>query len=99
IPRFGRRAFRRPLTEAEVARFVALVDDAALITETGSPEEAAEVLLTAFLISPSFLQRAELSETAGDDGALLLSSHEVAARLSYTLWGSMPDAILDAAAD
>ena len=57
IVAFGRRAFRRPLTNAEVARFERVVAAGPEITETGSPEEIAEVLLTTFLVSPSFLQR------------------------------------------
>lgn len=96
---FGRRAFRRPLTEAEIARFDAIIALGPEITETGSPEEVAEVLLNTFLVSPSFLLRTEISETRGDEGTFVLSPQEVASRLSFMLWGSTPDAELDAVAD
>jgi hypothetical protein len=96
---FGRRAFRRPLSDADIARFDAIIAAGAEITETGAAEEVAEVLLNTFLVSPSFIQRSELSTEADADGNFPLSAHELAARLSYTLWGSMPDVILNRAAD
>jgi hypothetical protein len=94
---FGRRAFRRPLTESEVADFQALNDPA--LTATGTPDEIAETVLYGFLVSPVFLTRSEMSQTPGAAGGYLLSSHEVASRLSYMLWKSMPDADLNAVAD
>ncbi|WP_437680913.1 DUF1592 domain-containing protein [Sorangium sp. So ce131] len=99
ILEFGRRAFRRPLTQAEVARFDAIVAKGPQITPSGAPEEVAEALLYMFLISPSFIQRAEITETSDGAGRFVLSSHEVASRLSYMLWGTIPDEALDQAAD
>ncbi|WP_434045025.1 MULTISPECIES: DUF1592 domain-containing protein [Sorangium] len=99
IVAFGRRAFRRPLTQAEVARFDAIVAKGPQITENGTPEEVAEALLYMFLISPSFIQRAEILEAPDGAGSFALSSHEVASRLSYMLWGTIPDEALDQAAD
>jgi hypothetical protein len=97
---FGRRAFRRPMTEVEVAAFDTILAKGAQITPTGAPDELAEALLYLFLISPSFLQRSEITETPGAvAGRFALSSHEVASRLSYMLWGSTPDDVLDQAAD
>lgn len=94
IRTFGRRAFRRPLTDAEAARFEALSQT----TPPGTPEEVAETTLYAFLVSPSFIQLTELA--AQPEGtAIKLSSYEVAARLSFMLWGSVPDDALNAAAD
>jgi hypothetical protein len=55
--------------------------------------------LFAFLISPGFLQREELTETPNASGGLALSNHEVASRLSYLLTGTSPDDILSKAAD
>lgn len=98
VQSFGARAFRRPLTELEVARFTKLYTDRAALTASGSFEEAVELILRSFLLSPSFLLRAETSEVP-DGQYLALSSYEVASRLSYMLLGSMPDAALfDAAA-
>jgi hypothetical protein len=96
---FGRKAFRRPLSTEEIATFDAVIALGSMITPTGAPAEVAEALLYMFLISPSFIQREELDERPDGTGRFLLSSHEVASRLSYTLWGSMPDDELRAAAD
>jgi hypothetical protein len=95
IRTFGRKAFRRPLTDAEVASFERLSQ----VTPPGTPEEIAEATLYAFLVSPSFLQIVEQSTAEMEGAATKLSSHEVAARLSFLLWGSVPDDILSAAAD
>lgn len=97
IQEFGQRAYRRPLTADETAAYEELVAKRSEITETGSVDEVAELLLRTFLKSPNFLSRAELAEVS--DGAVFkLSSYEVASRLSYMLWDSMPDDDLFAAA-
>jgi len=96
IKNFGRLAFRRALSTDEVTRFMALGSG----TPAGTPAEVAEATLYAFLVSPSFLYIPELSETKDPSGkGIQLSSTEVAARLSYMLWGSTPDATLNTAAD
>ncbi len=99
IQTFGRKAFRRPLTTDEVTRFMALGTG----TPTGTPAEVAAATLYAFLVDPSFLYIEETNTTAAPStapsGALLLSSYEVAARLSYMIWGTTPDATLSTAAD
>ena len=87
---FGRRAFRRPLTTTEVARFEKIVTNRAMLTATGAATEVAEVLLQTFLVSPSFLQRSELATTSDGPSRFVLSSHEVASRLSYMLWDTRP---------
>ena len=94
IKTFGRKAFRRPLTDAEVTRFETLSQT----TPAGTAAEVAEATLLAFLVSPSFLQIPELT-TEVEGSAIKLSSYEVAARLSFLLWGSVPDDTLNAAAD
>ena len=97
IEQFGRRAFRRPLTVDEVTRFTTLYTNRMQITATGTFDEAAALLLRSFLLSPSFLTRAEIAETP-EGGNFVLSNYEVASRLSYMLWGSMPDETLFVAA-
>jgi len=99
IEQFGRLAFRRPLTADEKASFQKIVTAGPQITENGTPEEVAKVLLNAFLVSPSFLMRAETTEVADNTGHYLLSGHEVASRLAYMLTGSTPDPTLNAVAD
>jgi len=91
---FGRKAFRRPLSEEEVMSFGRL----AALTPMGTPNEVAEATLFAFLASPSFIMVPELAQDV-ENGAIKLSAHEVAARLSFFLWGSVPDLELSAAAD
>jgi uncharacterized protein DUF1592/uncharacterized protein DUF1588/uncharacterized protein DUF1595/uncharacterized protein DUF1585/uncharacterized protein DUF1587 len=98
IEQFGQRAFRRPLTAAEVARFQALFTKRTQITATGTFDEIAQVILKAFLESPSFLTRAEISETTPDGANFALNSYEMASRLSYMIWGTMPDDALFTAA-
>ncbi len=94
IRSFGRKAFRRPVTDAEVASFMRL----ASVEPQGTPDEVAEAILFAFLASPSFIMLPELAqETEGS--AIKLSPHEVATRLSFLIWGSLPDDVLNAAAD
>lgn len=96
IKTFGRKAFRRPLTNEEETRFQNLGQT----TPAGTPAEVAETTLEAFLDSPSFLLLPELSTTQDPSGmGIQLSGYEVATRLSFMLWGSIPDDALNAAAD
>lgn len=97
VTEFGRRAFRRPVRADEAALLRALA--VAGNTPNGTPAEVAELLLYGFLISPSFLMRSEMDESQGGAGKYTLSSYEVASRLSYMLWASMPDPALSTAAD
>lgn len=96
----GRRVFRRPLSDDEVASFMTLAD----VEPAGTPEEIAEMVLYTMLISPSFLMRTELDAPAAvvpgtSQMAYQLSNYEVASRLSFLIWNSVPDATLEAAAD
>ncbi len=96
---FGRRAFRRPLTDAEVDQFMALYATGDGLYESGSPfEQGIAILIEGFLQSPSFLYRVELSAPQADQPTVALDDYEIASRLSYMLWNSVPDeALLDAA--
>lgn len=94
IQTFGRKAFRRTLSDEEVAAFETLEKT----TPAGTPAQVAEAILNAFLVSPSFLMLPELGAEA-DGAAIKLTSEEVATRLSFLLWGSVPDDELNAAAD
>ena len=95
IETFGRQAFRRPLTGAEVSSFERLNS----LSPKGQPAEVAEAILYAFLASPSFIMLPELAQDKDGSGNLKLSSYEVAARLSFLLWGTVPDDELSKAAD
>jgi hypothetical protein len=98
ITNFGQKAFRRPLTAAELAAFQSLYTNRATITANGTFDQAVVVILKTFLMSPSFLTKAEMSEATPEGGYYALNSWEMASRLSYTLWGTMPDPTLMTAA-
>jgi hypothetical protein len=86
------RAFRRPLRAGEIER---LTDLARLARERGMTfEQGIEFATQAILISPHFLFRAEVDDPALDKAERPLTSFELASRLSYFLWSSMPDAEL-----
>ena len=87
VERFGRRALRRSLTDDEVEAYQALL---ALGVEANDFYMGVETALRAFLQDPSFLYRVETGIAVGD-GLFKLRGVEVASRLSYLLWGSMPD--------
>ncbi|MBA3684386.1 MAG: DUF1592 domain-containing protein [Planctomycetes bacterium] len=90
------RAFRRPASAEEIDRLLALFDAA---DQAGEPYEGAlRLVVQAVLVSPSFLYRVEPDGKAGSDGIYRLDGHQVASRLSYFLWSSMPDEALFAAA-
>jgi hypothetical protein len=98
ITTFGQKAFRRPLTTAEVSRYQTLYTNRATLTQNGTFDQAVTAILKAFLMSPSFLSKAETSTATPDGNSFQLSSWEMASRLSYTLWGTMPDDALFTAA-
>ncbi len=92
---FGRRAFRRPPTDAELTRFEALYSR---VEGLAGPSAATEAVVQAILQSPQFLYRVEFAGVA-DGERVRLDGYVRASRLSYLLWASMPDdALLDAAA-
>jgi hypothetical protein len=94
----GRRVFRRPLTSAERTAYRKLYDEGPADYPAVTPLNASvRVALEGMLQSPHFIYRPELS-TAVVDGKIPLSQTELATRLSYALWQSMPDeALLQAA--
>ena len=89
---FGRRTFRRPLSDAERSKYTAQI--------LGAPDTTTGIrnVLRTMLSSPLFLYRSEIGEPLGD-GTFRLTPHETATLLSYTFWATTPDAELLAAAD
>jgi hypothetical protein len=94
IAELGLRAHRRPLTPEETGEYGALFAMApALYSDVSDFQAGTRLLIETILQSPNFLYRLETSATA-DGGVIPLSSYEVASRLSYALWNTMPDAAL-----
>jgi hypothetical protein len=91
IQSFGKKAYRRPLTTAEV-------DDYASLFAQGVFKDNVQGTVWRMLTSPHFLYRSELGAQQSD-GTYQLDSYEVASALSYLLLGSMPDDQLFSAAD
>lgn len=98
IPKFLRRAYRRPVEPGEVERLLKLYDLAA--AEKLPWEGRMRLVVKGVLVSPHFLFRVERDQAAaGSTEAYRVTDHELAVRLSYFLWSSMPDEALFAAAD
>ena len=97
---FGRKVFRRPLTDAEVTARMALFQRGAMLIDAGDDfQRGVQIALEAFFQSPYFLYRIELGQQTDASGMIALDSYEIAARLSYALTNTAPDSILAAAAD
>jgi len=98
VRKLGKRAFRRPLSDAELARYVQVAGQAA--STLHDFYAGLELALAGLLQSPSFLFRSELGEPdPSDPTRLRYSSYELAARLSYALWNTTPDDALLTAAE
>ena len=96
ISLFMRRAYRRPISKQEVEEKMELFH----VVRKNAPSfvEAIKTPLAAILVSPNFLYLVEPSpsSSAPEESVAprLLSNHELACRLSYFLWSTMPDATL-----
>ena len=97
IADFGLRALRRPPTDADKASYLALFTAG---KTGGSFADGIELVVEGMLQSADFLYRVEQSDPAAPaDAVVALNDYEMATRLSYFLWGTMPDkALFDAAA-
>jgi hypothetical protein len=103
IRSFGRRAFRRPLDDGEAQALYDGVYTALRRPDVADYDFRAAIgaLVTAMLQSPAFLYRWELGPRAPmrEGTRVRLGPYEVASRLSYLFWSSMPDDQLFAAAE
>jgi hypothetical protein len=88
------RAWRRPVQPGEIEPLVALYSTNK--ADGATDDEALGRVLQAVLLSPRFLFRVELN--SGVAGVRPLDGYELASRLSYFLWSSMPDPDLTSAA-
>ncbi len=92
------RAWRRPATDAEVAGLEGLIDVA--LSEGEGVDQGLDLAIRGVLLSPHFVYRPELESDPSATAPSPLGDYELASRLSYFLWSSMPDdALFDAAAN
>jgi len=92
---FGKRAWRRPLVTAERDNLKKTFMQAKVSTFADGIAAVIQVLL----LSPQFMYRVEQGEPVANANYLRVTGFEMASRLSYLLWGSMPDDKLLTAAE
>ncbi len=88
VSRLARLAYRRPVTSAEVASLMRVATRAREQGQTH--DQVIRTVLTALLVAPDFLFRIE-RDPAGASAPRKVTDVELASRLSYFLWSSMPD--------
>jgi hypothetical protein len=96
---FTKKAYRRPADDAEIATLLKLYDE---VRSDGTTDftTAMTLVIEAVLQEPDFVYRVELgTPIVGDPLRIQLTSYEMASRLSYLLWNTMPDDTLFAAAE
>jgi hypothetical protein len=94
LERFAARAFRRPVAPDELRPFLAVFDNCFGPADTATPGDArfttaVQEAFKAILVSPKFLYRLERVRSAR--APYRISDHELATRLAYFLWSTMPD--------
>ena len=90
IAALARRAYRRTVTQDEVATLMGFFDQAR--AEGLSARQGVQLAVQAMLVSPHFLFRIEHDPDPHDPSAVhRISDFELASRMSYFLWSSMPD--------
>lgn len=89
LDRFASRAFRRPVQREEIDRLMKVFT--AVKADGEKFEGAIKSAATAVLVSPHFLYRIEIDPKDKPGQVHPISNHELATRLSYFLWSSMPD--------
>ncbi|XXY50755.1 DUF1592 domain-containing protein [Sorangium sp. So ce269] len=99
VERFGERAFRRPLTAEERGQYLALFRRGKELFDGEDPFVAGvRATLEAFLQSPHLVYRVELGAGPAKGGLIPLSGYEIATKLAYLFWNTMPSDELLAAA-
>ncbi len=98
---FGRKAFRRPLGTDEVALLRGVFDTGKATGGASGFKNGIRLLITEMLLAPPFLYRIEFGAPAkSGQNVVRLDHYEMASRLSFLIWSSMPDeALFQAARD
>src|SRR5262249_11894657 len=89
LTRFASKAYRRPATKDEVERLLKFIDLAEKNKERW--EAGIQLALQAVLCSPKFLFRVELDQPPDSKDPHPIDYYQLASRLSYFLWSTMPD--------
>lgn len=99
IASFGLRAYRRPLADGEIDALATLFARGRDLYDAADPfGSGVRTVIEAVLQSPQFVYRVELGGEPRKDGLIPLSGYEIATKLSYLLWNTMPsDDLLEAA--
>jgi hypothetical protein len=97
VTAFARKAWRRPVSAEEATGLLVPVKKGAELS--AKPLDGLRFALAGVLMSPFFIFKLELDPDPTSKTPRRLNSHELATRLSYALWSSMPDEQLFAAAD
>ena len=96
VTRIATKAYRRPITDEDLAGLMVFYDEA---RAAGDFDTGIRTALQGVLSNPAFIFRLEQEPpNVGGDGTYFLSDLEVAARLSFFLWGTVPDSELLAVA-
>jgi mono/diheme cytochrome c family protein len=97
VSNLAHRAYRRPVSDGETAQLLTLYNEGA---RTGGFEGGVRLALQKILVSPEFLFRAEVDPPGAAPGTVYkISDIELASRLSFFLWSSIPDDQLLAVAE
>jgi hypothetical protein len=89
LQRFATRAYRRPVTTEEVDHLVHVGDETE--KQYGKWEAGIQMAMEAVLVSPKFLFRVELDDRPDTAGPHPIDEYQLASRLSYFIWSTMPD--------
>ncbi len=90
LQRLATRAYRRPVSDSELDRLMKLFETARV--QGDSFEVGVQLVLQGILVSPHFLFRVELGPRPNNTQTVrLLDDYQLATRISYFLWSSMPD--------
>lgn len=98
LDRFASKAFRRPVSEATLSRLVELAEETYSLDGKTFEQGIAQAIV-AILASPKFLFHLEVAQPIDEEGIIArIDEHSLAARLSFAIWRSIPDAELTALA-
>lgn len=91
MSKIAKRAYRRPVTQRDIKKLMSFYQQG---KKDGGFEGGIEMAIQSVLVSPEFLFRIEKDPPSGNDGIYEISDLDLADRLSFFLWSSIPDETL-----